>query len=373
MQIPVHKLSDTTLTERLDQLASRDRSTTAELLTYISEFERRRLHARASYSSMHAYCVNRLRMSDDIAFKRIRVARAARRFTGIPAAIAEGRLQISGVVLLAPYLKTLTRSEGEALLAQAENKRKREIERLLAERFPRPDLPTFVVPLAPPQPLSESCHELAPGPVAPSGISLEAAPGTAPSHVASIPTNAMAAATQVATVEPVSGARLAALSPGRFAFQMTIGQSAYDKLVRLQALMSHEVPANDLERIVERALEIAIAHFERRKYGVTDRPRQSPPRSNDTRYIPAAVRRAVRERDGERCTYTSADGKRCEATTLLEFDHIVPFARGGRSTTSNLTLRCRTHNQFEADQVYGAGFMESRRDRGSRGGPVALH
>jgi 5-methylcytosine-specific restriction endonuclease McrA len=174
----------------------------------------------------------------------------------------------------------------------------------------------------------------------------------------------MAATTQVAPSEPASGARLAPLSPGRFAFQMTIGQSAHDKLVRLKALMSHDVPAGDLERIVERAFEIAIGYLERRKYGVTDRPGQGPPRSTDTRYIPAAVRRAVRERDGERCTYRSADGRHCEATTLLEFDHIVPFARGGRSTASNLTLRCRTHNQFEADRVYGAGFMETRRNRG---------
>jgi 5-methylcytosine-specific restriction endonuclease McrA len=74
----------------------------------------------------------------------------------------------------------------------------------------------------------------------------------------------------------------------------------------------------------------------------------------------------VRRRDEERCTFTTPDGQRCDATTMLEFDHIVPYAQGGEATISNLRLRCRTHNLFEAERLYGLGFMDQKRERASR-------
>jgi hypothetical protein len=39
---------------------------------------------------------------------------------------------------------------------------------------------------------------------------------------------------------------------------------------------------------------------------------------------------------------------------MLEFDHIEPVARGGHATTANLRLRCRAHNQYEADRIFAA-------------------
>jgi hypothetical protein len=79
-----------------------------------------------------------------------------------------------------------------------------------------------------------------------------------------------------------------------------------------------------------------------------------------SRYIPAQVRHAVMLRDGGRCTFVAADGRRCEGVSGLEFDHILPFACGGGHEVGNLRLRCRAHNLFWAEQVYGAGFMEQR-------------
>ena len=33
---------------------------------------------------------------------------------------------------------------------------------------------------------------------------------------------------------------------------------------------------------------------------------------------------------------------------FLEFHHVVPYAKGGTTTTENLELRCRAHNVDEA-------------------------
>jgi hypothetical protein len=46
-------------------------------------------------------------------------------------------------------------------------------------------------------------------------------------------------------------------------------------------------------------------------------------------------------------------GGRCTATGFLEYHHVVPFAAGGETSVKNLELRCRAHNQYEADRYFG--------------------
>jgi hypothetical protein len=79
--------------------------------------------------------------------------------------------------------------------------------------------------------------------------------------------------------------------------------------------------------------------------------------------IPAQVRRVVVARDGGRCTFVGSNGHRCGSERFLEFDHIVPVARGGRSTVSNIRLRCRPHNQYEAESAFGIEFMKNKRQQ----------
>jgi hypothetical protein len=54
-------------------------------------------------------------------------------------------------------------------------------------------------------------------------------------------------------------------------------------------------------------------------------------------------------------------GHRCGERARLEFDHVEPVARGGQATVAGLRLRCRAHNQYEAERAFGAGFMEHKR------------
>jgi len=75
------------------------------------------------------------------------------------------------------------------------------------------------------------------------------------------------------------------------------------------------------------------------------------------------VKRAVRERDQDQCTFQSESGQRCPARMRLEFDHIEPVARGGRATVDGMRLRCRAHNQYAAECAFGAGFMARKREQ----------
>jgi len=70
----------------------------------------------------------------------------------------------------------------------------------------------------------------------------------------------------------------------------------------------------------------------------------------------------VWRRDGGQCTFVSDKGQRCEARSRLEFDHTDPVARGGQATVAGLRLRCRAHNQYEAERVFGTGFMQRKRN-----------
>ena len=86
--------------------------------------------------------------------------------------------------------------------------------------------------------------------------------------------------------------------------------------------------------------------------GQTDRPRQTLEEANtapNSRHIPAAVRRAVWERDGGRCTFVEEDGRRCKEQNQLEFHHQRPFARGGDHSIDNVALLCRAHNVYLGD------------------------
>jgi hypothetical protein len=61
----------------------------------------------------------------------------------------------------------------------------------------------------------------------------------------------------------------------------------------------------------------------------------------------------VGRRDGGQCAFVSGDGHRCTERTFLEFHHILPYAKGGPATVENISLRCRRHNQYEAELVFG--------------------
>src|SRR6266478_3174996 len=91
-------LSDPILLRSLAALVAQDRSITAALLAHIAEVDARRLYLPAAYPSMYTYCVGELHLSEDAAFKRIRVARMARKFPATFEAIADGRLHLGAVL-----------------------------------------------------------------------------------------------------------------------------------------------------------------------------------------------------------------------------------------------------------------------------------
>ena len=113
----------------------------------------------------------------------------------------------------------------------------------------------------------------------------------------------------------------------------------------------------DPAELFDVALTLLINHLSKTKFAATDHPKSVRATSTRSRYIPAAVKREVWERDEGRCAFQGERG-RCTETGFLEYHHVVPYADGGATTSANLELRCRTHNVYEAEE-YVAQAAES--------------
>ena len=179
--------------------------------------------------------------------------------------------------MLAPHL---TEATAEELLAAAVDQTKAEIELMLARRFPQPDVPTVLAALSP------AC---APTP------SLEPAPGPAGAAELAIRPVELPAPGRVETPfpAPVTYAKVTPTSPGRFALLAPLRQETHDLLRDVQDLLGHEIPAGDIDAVLNYALRTAKQKLEQRKFAQTEQPRRGRHTKPDSRHIPADVRRAV--------------------------------------------------------------------------------
>jgi hypothetical protein len=159
------------------------------------------------------------------------------------------------------------------------------------------------------------------------------------------------------------------LSPGRYRVQFTASAELRDKLERLQTLMRFYVPAGDLALVIEAAVTEKLQRLEARRFGRTRAPRKSLAETDTasaSRHVPAAVRRAVHERDGNQCAFRDAQGRRCTQRDRLEFHHRWPFGRGGDYQLHNIALLCHAHNQLMARIDYGLLATGRRGEHGRR-------
>src|SRR5437588_10521627 len=79
-------------------LARRASVIEADLISHLAEIDARKLYLDRAFPSMHAFCIRELGFSEDVAYNRIAVARAGRRFPALNQALRSGCLCLSGDV-----------------------------------------------------------------------------------------------------------------------------------------------------------------------------------------------------------------------------------------------------------------------------------
>ncbi len=332
-------LSDDDLLARLTVLAGRERETTVELVAHLAALDSRpSVYAAHGYGSFFAYCTEALGLSEDATCNRIEAARACRRFPVILDMLAAGEMTLTSVRLLSRHL---TPENHLAVLAKAVGRSNRQIEVLVAELAPRADVPSSVrklpVPMSSGPVLAPEAGEVASKPASPTAPPMPLTPSPRP------------------IVQPTA--------PERYRVQFTIGQATHEKLRRIQALLRREIPSGDPGVLFDRALTLLLEQVEKKKLGLTASPRRrSIRRATDreirtpvlaSRDVPSAVRGVVWVRDEGRCAFVSSGGRRCTERAFVEFHHVQTHAKGGPPTANNISLRCRRHNQYEAELVFG--------------------
>jgi hypothetical protein len=387
MKVKAHlkTVSDDELLRRLSELLGRSRRCEADLVAHLGEVDARRLYAREAAPSMFVYCTSVLHLSEAEAWLRITAARATREHPMLLSMLRDGRLHLSGIRRLAPHLTRENRAE---LLKRATHRSRREIEELVAELAPRPDVPPRIrkLPERLPAPPSTT-GQLGPDPVGEVGVLADVAAGATPSPGPALQEDASTdrrpgpgqASPGMLGLGPdpvaqrpaaVRRSQMEPLAPARYKVEFTADAELREQLQRLQALMRSSVPDGDLGQLIKMAVAEKVERLEAKRFAKAKRPRKSLDETDTTprsRHIPAAVRRTVYERDEGRCAYVNGQGRRCQTRERLKFHHDeTPFAKGGDHSPENIRLMCHAHNALLAEQEYGKKKMALHRDQRRR-------
>jgi hypothetical protein len=367
--IPRH-LTDDELMAAVPLLAGNEREATARLVAHLAELETRQLYVPAGYSSLYVYCQEGLGYSEDAAYNRKTAAQVARRYPAVIDRLADGRLSLTAIRILAPVLND---RNWEAVFAEAAGQTKYEVEKLAVRLKPKPDVPSTVRRLPAPRaavPEREEAGHAAPerGEAGQSAVP-ERRDGGGPGHDEGRSETPVPGGP--ASSAPSRRPIVAPLAPERYRVQFTIGEETEKKLRRLQRLLRREIPSGDPAVIFDRALDLLLAKVEGRKEGVLVKvvgqtqgaagkretpltPRPAKPLTAGSRRVPSATRRVVVPRDAGQCSFVGAGGRRCTERAYLEFHHAgTPFARGGGAGADNIALHCRAHNAYEGRRVFG--------------------
>jgi len=105
----------------------------------------------------------------------------------------------------------------------------------------------------------------------------------------------------------------------------------------------------DNEELTSEEVALTLWDRERRRSGRFERLRRLRLREDDAEgarreRIPIEVREFVWARDEGRCVS-------CGAEDDLQFDHVIPVARGGGNTEANVQILCGTCNRRKGDAI----------------------
>lgn len=135
-------LNDQQLLEETAALVKIERQTTAKVMEYLCEIDRRELWQKEGYSSLFDFCVRYLNYSESEAGRRIHVARCVQKVEAVKPMLESNSLSLTGLSLIASHL---TRENATELLPKVERKSCLQIKEVLRDHFPEASLPEEVL------------------------------------------------------------------------------------------------------------------------------------------------------------------------------------------------------------------------------------
>jgi hypothetical protein len=371
------------LRDALRQLLRREQAAMADFLIALADFDRRRSWEALGHANLFAFLHVELRLSRSAAFYRKSAAELLQRFPEVIEPLRDGWLCLSTIAELA---KVLTDDNREVVMPRFFGLSSREAQELVAELQPRPVPSTRMVvtgPLSRPAPsvARTSLALLAHAPAPPA----DADPNVVPLSRVLTSEFANGGGADAGFDRPaIKRDEIVPLTAEIRRVHFNVSKQVVQKLVAAREGLSHAIPGATMEQVLEAALDLLLEKQARAR-GMVKRPRRVLPaalrpkaplvtegqttpsgncsvarpegravrRTGPREPIPAAVRRAVWERDAGRCSWPLDGGGCCGSTHRLELDHIVPWAEGGPSTVENLRVVCGRHNTLAARRAFG--------------------
>ena len=321
-------LSNYELLQKLRISIRGEREATLELLYYLIELDRRALYLERGYSSLYDFCTRALLLSEGSAYRRISAARALQYHPEMKEHILEGKLSLCSIAASAKAIKAQSASVEDIV-----GKSKREVERLVAEPVavkPRERVRVLVVakPIADRSPGKTSQAETTQG------------------SLFSAPVEETEAQQQESKEE-------SELTEERYELKFSVSREVYEEFKAARNELSNKLKTDlSLEAVLGEILKNRHTHQARKRSSF------KPRKLYKSRRISESVKREVLKRDSRQCSYCAEDGTRCSEKRYLHFDHVTPYAKGGKNDASNIRLLCSSHNRHLAKKVFGEDKVE---------------
>ncbi len=315
----IKNLSNNELISRIDLLRSKEREITLKFLTHLGEFDKRSLYLELGFSSLFDYCTRKLGYSDGSAFRRVESARCLRENPELSNYILSGKVSLSVISTAARAIKDKKISVFDII-----GKSAREVTSLISETLPTNKPKEKITEI---KVIKERKREDLPFQDL---FSLAQSENTPLLQNPPIPTFKSEPKPEPDT---------------RYEIKFSLPKDIYNELQTLRSKLSNKLGS---KTSIEGIFTELIKSYD--KKGKVKKIRWA---DENSRYIPISIKREVADRDGGQCSYVSPHGVRCTQNHYLNYDHVKPFALGGKTNSDNLRLLCRAHNQMFARMTFG--------------------
>lgn len=234
----ISTLTNEEVWRRFLELAAEERVVIADLVECLAEVDGRTLVRERNWPSLFEYCVFSLHWSESAAYRRIRAARAVKRYPIILEMLRDGRLHLEGIEILHAFIED---ADFASLLLKAVGLTTKRIESLVADRRRDPsvrDSMRFVGISPSPVEASEP----------PAALDF---PTSGPSEAPSPPVDAPPSPVVVCAPPPPASSKLVRIG-------FTADESLHRMVLHAQQLMRHKYPNGSLEGIFRDALRLLI-------------------------------------------------------------------------------------------------------------------
>jgi hypothetical protein len=329
----IQSLNDQDLIASTERVVEQERKIVQVVIWHLQEIQDRQLYISMNYTSLYECLIKRFKMSDTTAYGRIKVLKILADVPLVSESLKTGALNISNIALAHSFIEKHQKVTGEELsiddkvelIENIKNKTNSEVKELLARYNP-----DFALPYDEIRPLTKT-HSQMKSTVSKELVGKIEYLKSLISHEYINPTHeelfSLAFDTLIEKVEKKKGIHQPQLK--------LAGKKIAKSVPRDKTTQENRLSADALSETGE------IPTVEKTTQQITDR---------NSRYIPRSVKRFILKRAAGKCEHLHADGKRCSSYFQTQFDHVIAFSKGGKTTAENMQLLCRVHNAAKGSE-----------------------